>query len=246
MMAEPGRIRRVSEIDGSIAEPRASARLGFGGQRRRAPDQAALARRRVAVSVLKRALPVLAFAALALVALWPQIAGLEEGIRVSYRKPTLSTQTGAASVLAPRFQGTDERGRPYTLSAESAVQPAGSEVVDLAQPRGDLTLEDGAWVMLQSDDGRFNRGERVLDLSGNVAVFHDSGYEVRTDSARVDLRAGRAEGDQPVAAQGPAGTLDALGFTISERGDVVVFGGPARMVLSSPSGAPAPPEGRRQ
>lgn len=243
-MAEPVRIGKGAEIDGSAAGgAEARPRLGFTASRRRAPDQAALARRRLAVLALKRALPLLAFAALALVALWPQIAGLEEGIRVSYRKPTISTQTGAANVVDPRFQGTDERGRPYTLSAESALQPAGSDIINLAQPRGDLTLEDGAWVMLQSDTGRFHRADRMLDLAGDVTMFHDSGYEVRTDAAHVDLRAGRAEGDQPVAAQGPAGTLDAIGFVISDRGDVVVFGGPARMVLSSPERAPEAGQG---
>jgi lipopolysaccharide export system protein LptC len=79
----------------------------------------------------------------------------------------------------------------------------------------------------------------MLDLTGDVTVFHDSGYEVRTDAAEVDLRAGSAQGDQPVSAQGPAGTLDAVGFTLMDRGDVVVFKGPARMVLV-PTARPTP------
>jgi lipopolysaccharide export system protein LptC len=203
----------------------------FVRDRRRTPDAAALARRRFAVTLLKRALPLLAFAALALIALWPQITGLEEQVRVSYRKPSVNVPTGAASVVEPRFQGTDDRGRPYTLSADSATQEQGADAVALARPRGDVTLEDGAWVMLQSDAGTFHRGERRLDLSGNVALFHDSGYEMQTDAAEVDLREGTATGSEPVAAQGPAGTLDAVGFTLRERGDVVIFGGPARMVL---------------
>lgn len=221
------------------AETGARGRLASLAARRRALDPAALARRRLVVTIAKRLLPLAAFAALALVVLWPQIAGMEEQVRVAYRKPSITVPTGAASVVEPRFQGTDERGRPYTLSADTAVQDAGSESVRLAKPRGDVTLEAGAWVILQAEAGLFHRDTRMLDLTGDVAVFHDSGYEVRTDAAEVDLRAGTAKGDQPVSAQGPAGTLDAVGFSLIDRGDVVVFTGPARMVLV-PTARPAP------
>lgn len=221
------------------ADAGARGRLASLAARRRALDPAALARRRVVVTIAKRALPLAAFAALALVVLWPQIAGMEEQVRVAYRKPSLTVPTGAASVVEPRFQGTDERGRPYTLSADAAVQEAGSSSVRLANPRGDVTLEQGSWVILQAEAGLFHRDRRMLDLTGDVAVFHDSGYEVRTDAAEVDLRAGTARGDQPVSAQGPAGTLDAVGFSLTDRGDVVVFTGPARMLLV-PTARPAP------
>jgi lipopolysaccharide export system protein LptC len=227
-MADPviAALSTQPKLPGGQPELRAFAQF-----RRRGPDAAALARRRFAVTLLKRALPLLAFAALALIALWPQIAGIEDQVRVSYRKPSVNVPTGAASVVEPRFQGTDDRGRPYTLSADTATQEQGADAVALTRPRGDVTLEDGAWVMLQSDAGTFHREQRRLDLAGNVALFHDSGYEMQTDAAEVDLREGTARGNEPVAAQGPAGTLDAVGFTLRERGDVVIFGGPARMVL---------------
>jgi lipopolysaccharide export system protein LptC len=209
----------------------ARSRVGLGAARREAPDPARIARRRRFVLILKRGLPLAAFAALAAVLLWPQITGIEEGVRVAYRKPSLDVPAGAASVVEPRFQGTDERGRPYTVSAESALQPPGSDTVALTRPRGDVTLEDGAWVLLEARTGLFRRETRMLDLEGEVALFHDSGYEVRTEAAEIDLRGGTARGDRPVAAQGPAGTLDAVGFEIIERGNVLVFGGPARLVL---------------
>jgi lipopolysaccharide export system protein LptC len=47
----------------------------------------------------------------------------------------------------------------------------------------------------------------------------------------VDIKAGDAEGDEPVAAQGPFGTLTAEGFRLRDRGQVVIFTGRARAVL---------------
>lgn len=201
-----------------------------------APDAAALARRRLVIGVLKRALPVAALAVLSLIVLWPEITGSDERLRVAYRKPTAGV-TDSARLVEPRYLGRDERSRPYALTADLAEQPPGSAIVDLVRPRGDVTLEDGSWVLLEARAGRFDRERRVLDLSGEVALFHDAGYEIRTDRARIDLGAGRAEGDDPVAAQGPAGTLDAIGFRLEERGSVAIFPGPARMVLVTAEGA---------
>jgi len=215
----------------AVAAEARPGRTRLAGARRGTPDAARIARRSRMVALLKRVLPLAALAALALVALWPQIAGMEESVRVAYRKPSLAVPGGAASVVEPRFQGTDERGRPYTVAAESALQPAGETAVALTRPRGEVTLEDGAWVLLEARAGSFDRASRRLTLTGDVTLFHDSGYEVRTESALVDLRAGTAHGRQPVAAQGPAGTLEASGFSITDRGDVLTFGGPARMLL---------------
>jgi lipopolysaccharide export system protein LptC len=216
----------------AAAEPRAARRaraLGLGASRA-VLDPAALARRRVVVTVLKRALPAAALAVLALIALWPELSGVDDRVRLAYRLPDGSI-TDSARLLAPRFVGRDQRGRPYELAADTAEQPSGSQTVTLARPVGDITLEDGAWVALRAETGWYQRERALLDLAGEVTLFHDAGYEIRTSRARIDLAGGRAEGDDPVAAQGPPGTLDGAGFRLEERGAVVIFTGPARMVL---------------
>ncbi|MCS6854516.1 MAG: LPS export ABC transporter periplasmic protein LptC [Elioraea sp.] len=201
------------------------------------PDAGAIARRRLVVGVLKRALPLAALAALALTLAWPQITGSEDRMRMAYRKPT-EALPDSARVLDARYTGRDERDRPFTLTAERAEQAEGSSIVALVAPRGDVTLENGAWVALMALAGRFDRTTRRLDLAGDVVLHHDAGYEVRTERARIDLAAGRAEGDAPVAVQGPAGSLDAPGFRLEEKGALVIFPGPARMLLRMAEGGP--------
>lgn len=201
------------------------------------PDSGAIARRRLVVGVLKRALPLAALAALALTLAWPQITGSEDRMRVAYRKPAEGLSE-SARVLDPRYTGRDERDRPFTLTADRAEQAPGSSIVELAAPRADVTLENGAWVALEAQAGRFDRAARLLDLEGEVVLHHDAGYEVRTARATIDLASGRAEGDAPVAVQGPAGSLDAPGFRLEEKGAVVIFPGPARMLLRTTEDAP--------
>lgn len=207
------------------------------GARRALPDPAVLGRRRLAVTALKRILPALALAALGLILLWPELAGMEDRVRFAYRKPD-GAAAEAARLVAPRYRGRDERGRPFELAAAAAEQAPGSPVIALAQPTGEVTLEDGAWVTLAARRGWYERDRNRLDLEGEVTLLHDAGYAIRTERARIDLGLGRAEGDAPVAAQGPPGTVEGAGFRLEGRGAVVVFTGPARMVLVPGEAAP--------
>ncbi len=92
-------------------------------------------------------------------------------------------------------------------------------------------MTDGSWVLLESNEGRFDKGRHRLDLSGNVTLWQDGGNMLVTEAAQIVLDQGSAAGDRPVAAQGPFGTLVSEGFRLSERGAVVVFTGRARAVL---------------
>jgi lipopolysaccharide export system protein LptC len=94
-----------------------------------------------------------------------------------------------------------------------------------------MLLSSGAWVYLRADRGRYDRAARKLDLYGAVTLYHDNGTMMRTDQAEVLLDAGSAQGDAPVAAQGPFGTLVSEGFRLTDRGARMVFTGNARAML---------------
>ena len=207
---------------GPGAEPRSAAGI-------RAPGAGTF--RRVAVRVLKRVLPAAAIVLLAAIALWPQWQGADEARRITFR-------VGANLLNEPmrmrdaRFRGIDELGRPYTITASEAMQlPGAEDQVDLVDPKGDITLQDGAWVLLQARHGLYQRQPGLLDLDTNVVLNHDSGYEVRTERASIDLKAQTARGDRPVEGQGPFGTIAGQGFETSEAGKVVIITGPATMIL---------------
>jgi lipopolysaccharide export system protein LptC len=199
---------------------------------RRAPTRGQLLRRRVLVRLAKWALPALALALLATVAFWPELEGGGENARVSFRR-TLEPRAEALRVVDPHYQGVDERGRPYTVTAAAAQQPGAEEILELDQPRADILLNDGAWVYLRADAGRYDKAAQRLDLRGDVTIYHDDGTMMRTASAQVLVEQGSASGDEPVAAQGPFGTLVSEGFRLTERGAVVVFTGRARAELES-------------
>ncbi|MEX2617528.1 MAG: LPS export ABC transporter periplasmic protein LptC [Alphaproteobacteria bacterium] len=183
------------------------------------------------VGITKVLLPTIATAIIALVVIWPELNEQENRFRLGPAHIDRSDAENLRMVNA-RFTGADASKRYYTITADSADQAnADSVVIALDAPKADIELSNGAWVALTAVAGSFNRDRQILELSGGVNLFHDSGYEFRTESAFIDLAAGDATGVEPIAGQGPFGQLQAEGFHIYNRGERVVFTGKSRLTL---------------
>ncbi|CAA9253718.1 MAG: hypothetical protein AVDCRST_MAG08-2362 [uncultured Acetobacteraceae bacterium] len=225
--------RPAPELLARVSVPAQTRHLPPSRQRR-VPRPGQLARRRILVGLAKRLLPVLALALLAVVVFWPEIEGNEERSRVSFRR-VAQPRAESLRVLSPRYQDVDELSRPYTVTARAAQQLGGDQILDLEAPRADIVLTDGGWVHVSADTGRYDRPRHHLDLAGEVTIHHDNGVTLRTPEAAVEIEAGTASGDAPVAAQGPFGTIESEGFRLKDRGAVVVFTGRAHAVLEGGS-----------
>ncbi|MBO1075122.1 LPS export ABC transporter periplasmic protein LptC [Roseomonas marmotae] len=191
----------------------------------------AMMRRRVAVRLAKLLLPLGALALLSAIALWPEIDGAADRGRMAFRRAT-QTEAEAMRISGARYQGVDEQNRPYNLTADSAVQQQDqSGLIDLTNPRADILLTNGAWMLLESREGEYDRPKNLLDLQGNVTLWHDNGTTMKTEAAHIDIHAGEAKSDSATAAQGPFGTIESEGFRLLERGQVMIFTGRSHAVL---------------
>ncbi len=227
------------EIDRPGQSSSAPLPAGSAGQRligsavnrlRRPPTARGLARRRMMITLTKLALPALALALLTTMAMWPE---LERTTADAARNAQRDLSTiGGDMVVDANYHGIDERGRPYTVTSATATQ-VNQDRVNLVKPKGDVTQENGTWLMLQSLQGVYRQQENALDLSGDVTLYRDDGTTMVTRSATVDLKSSAAAGAEPVHAEGPFGVLDAKGgFTLVDKGDEVQFAGPAHLVLN--------------
>ena len=210
-------------------QPSRSWAAGTGGHARARVSLSAIARRRLLVTVTKFVLPVVALALLALIALWPEIDRATRQAQIAFRR--VSNVVEGASMTNARYRGTDAAGRPYTLTTSKARQ-AGRERLNLEQPKADLVTSGDGWLMVQSEEGVYLQQSNQLDLSHSVMLYRSDGMTMRTDAVSVDLKAGAAAGSSPVQVEGPLGTLDAQGFVLFDKGAVIQFSGPARMVIN--------------
>jgi lipopolysaccharide export system protein LptC len=195
------------------------------------PAAATRPRRRAAVRVAKYVLPVAALLLLSSIALWPELSRTVARGRVTWHRLT-SISTSAGQMLRPRYHGTDERGRPYTVSADTADR-SGPLRLNLASPAGDVTLENGSWLLLRAKAGVFIQHANELDLQHDVTLYRQDSTMMTSATATINLKQGAATSSDYTHAEGPFGTLDAQGFTLVDRGGVVQFHGPAKLVLNA-------------
>ncbi|PIW26554.1 MAG: LPS export ABC transporter periplasmic protein LptC [Rhodospirillales bacterium CG15_BIG_FIL_POST_REV_8_21_14_020_66_15] len=193
------------------------------------------------VQVAKVMLPVAAVGLIALVILWPHLRTEDLRFRIGFAA-IKSNVDGDPNLLNPRYVGTDNDNQPYAVTADIAKKLDGEGLdvrIGLELPKADITLKDGTWLVLTAENGIYARRDKTLDLAGSVNLFHDSGYEFRTEKATVDLARGVAHGEVPVKGQGPFGTLQAEGFRLLNKGRTLVFTGKSKMVLQPGAKVPA-------
>ena len=184
-----------------------------------------------AVTLMKVIFPAVAVALAGLVLFWPQINPLQGRFRL---KPVQVSIDDLANLrmLKPRVLGTDKKNEPYTVTASLATQAAGgSDVTDLTAPKGDISMNDGSWIAMSADQGQYNKKTRVLDLWDNVNVFHDAGYELKTERAVADLGQGSVVGNDPVEGHGPDSQVQGEGFRIYDKGGRILVTGKSRLIL---------------
>lgn len=184
------------------------------------------------VGLMKVVLPATAAALLGLIVAWPRLAPRDQAFQIAFANFNVKT-VDTLSMTNPRYFGTDNKNMPFTVTADVGTQvDPQTLVVALENPVADLTRKDGSGVVLNSDVGFFRQKDGTLDLMGHVDLYQDSGYEVHTDSARIEVGPGNATGDEPTHGRGPTGTIDGEGFRLWERGKTILFTGKAKAVLN--------------
>ena len=228
MKRNRGDAPRPTGRPGGRPEGRPSGQPGGG---RQPPRLSMSDRYSLFVGFMKVLLPATAAALILLVLAWPQFSIEEESFRLSISK-LAPGQAESLTMLNARFEGLDENDRPYTVTADIATQSEiDKDLVTLERPKADITMADGTWLALTAKSGEYHKEAQVLDLTGAVNLFHDKGFELNTESARVYLDEGIAEGALPVQGQGRIGTVQAEGFRVLDRGARIFFLGRSHMVI---------------
>ena len=190
------------------------------------------------VSLMKLLLPLLALVVIALVIAWPHLDTNDIRFQIGFATPQLNGAEDP-SMINPRYVGTDKDNQPFSLTADLARNLSGSGArVELEMPKADITTQDGTWLVLTAENGIYAREAKTLRLAGKVNLFHDKGYEFRTDRAQINLAAGTASGNDPVEGQGAFGHFSAKGFQLTDRGRTIQFRGKSKLTLYPGAGEP--------
>lgn len=185
------------------------------------------------VTMTKVLLPFLALSLIALVIIWPRL-NTDQTFSLGFSSAQLAGESQPGMDNA-RYVGTDENSQPYSVTADLArIVSEETGEVDLQLPKADLTMDDGTWLVLTADTGRYIGNDGTLELQGGVNLFHDTGYEISTEHLIVFLKTGMAEGHKPLTGHGPFGEVKAMGLKLVDKGKLMYFTGPAQLILYTP------------
>ncbi len=182
------------------------------------------------VRILKFALPLIALVIIGV--LTSRLFGEAPQKNLSLLPKEEKTTPGLIELVQAKYEGMDDQGRPYTVTADKASRAMNApDSVVFENPVADITLQDKTWVAVKAQTGSFDRKTEKLSLTGEVHVFHDSGYEILLHDLDINLKEKTASTVSPVTAQGPMGTIAAQNMTVKDQGDLIVFGGPATLTV---------------
>ncbi|MCQ8240302.1 LPS export ABC transporter periplasmic protein LptC [Rhizosaccharibacter radicis] len=198
----------------------------------RAPDSRQMARRRRFLRWTKWVLPGAAAVLLISIGAWPEISRSLNAQRADLRQATrIALDSGR--LIGAHYRGLDMHNRPYTITADEAQQAGGNgDRINLTRPIADTLTQSGSWIMIRADRGVYMQHSQLLDLDGHVFLYRDDGIMMTGPTAGMDLKRGIVASDDGVHAEGPFGVLDAQGYLMSQRDDLVQFRGPSRMILN--------------
>ncbi len=193
------------------------------------------------VTLLKRLLPVIGVALLVVVAIWPRLGPLLESVRFGF--PVIDLREAhELRMLNPRYAGVDREDRPYVVTSAIGRQASNrDDLMSLERPRAEMTMHNGALVVVTAATAMYQSQAQLLDLFGDVNLVHENGTRFVTNTAHVDVAADSAVGNDAVTGHGPSGDITAQGFRVVDRGNTIVFTGKSNLLLkgTKPSARPA-------
>lgn len=186
------------------------------------------------VNVAKIVLPSLAAILLALVAAWPRLTADGEGFTVGFADLSADA-VDSLTMINARYFGIDQQNRPFKVTADSATEEGvRNGIVVLSEPKADFTTRSGANVYVEAREGFYHQTSQLLELLGEVSLYHADGYELHTEEAEIDLATSSARGAKAVDGNGPQGRLNGQGFVITEGGQQVVVTGRSSLQMKGP------------
>ncbi len=193
----------------------------------RVSDQRASTTNRL-TGMLKLLLPAIAVAIIGLTFAWSQLMPEKGKFRLGEAS---IANVGVEGVVMenPRYHGVDSQNHAYQISASQAIQKNQTDkLIFLEHPKADIFLLSDNWAAINSRNGIYDKSLQEVKLFGDVHIYYDRGFELKTDSIKLDLRQGTAISSDKVYAFGPGSEIHAEGLQIIQKGKHVKFLGKSK------------------
>ena len=135
------------------------------------------------------------------------------------------------------YRGEDSTGRPFSVTAGSAIERSRTvPVVAMRDLSARILLRDGP-AELKASTALYDIPHNIVDVAGPIDFRAADGYRMTTSNVRIDLRAQQVTGTGGVAGAVPSGTFSANRIEADLENRVVALKGRARLRMQGAPGA---------
>lgn len=172
---------------------------------------------------LRILLPIAAvLISLAFIAVSAVRAFLFENVKVEAAK----IEDGQIVMEKPAISGLNADGVPYSMTAARALQSiVNPSILRLESIRAQMPLNDKITALVNAKTGIYDRKSEKLDMIDPFTLDLTNGLKANFYSARLDVKAGTLETDNPVRIRTGQASVVAKTMRIEDKGKDIIFGG---------------------
>lgn len=193
------------------------------------------------IAILRKLLPAVCLAIVVALGAWSAMSTL------LWRTDTKVRSNADISMHNFAFQGRTESGKPFLMTAASAVRDnADEKKVTLEKPVLNVGVGTPEWTRITAANGVYREDTRMLDLRGQVTLDDYKGNHLSTEHALVDTTKNNVDGDTRISGHGPQGSIEASSYSLKDGGAYLLFQGRVKSVIQQhpPTTAAAQPAAR--
>ena len=132
-------------------------------------------------------------------------------------------------IQAAQYRGEDQKGQPFDLTAQSAIQHSSAEpIVQLTDLSARVQLSDGP-ANIRADSGVYDMDSEKVKLNGPLNFTGPKGYDLKTRDATVDLKTRQMQSGGAVTGTTSQGTFSANSLHADMENRIVTLDGNARL-----------------
>ncbi|MBN8809206.1 MAG: LPS export ABC transporter periplasmic protein LptC [Sphingomonas sp.] len=159
------------------------------------------------VATLRIVLPAAVGVVAAMMVFLPLTHGQEVSFVLDKNKVEVSKER--LKVQTASYRGQDNKGQPFLLTAESALQKSAKDpIIAMQTLAAQLQMTDGP-ATLRAPGGRFNPTNQQVAIDGPITFAGPKGYSLQTNAATLDLKAKTMQSEGGVTGTVRQGTFSA-------------------------------------
>jgi lipopolysaccharide export system protein LptC len=195
------------------------------------------------VRFLRKAIPIGSIVTIVVVAgivIFEPFRSLPKGFSVG----SVDLNGTRVTMELPKLSGFKRDMRPYEVTAKTASQDIRNPgVIDLTDLNARIMMEDKGVAVVEAAAGVYDTQKETMQLSRDIKVRSDGGYDVRLKSAQIDFKSGHVLSKEAVQVLLKGGTIDADAVEILDNGKRVVFTGNVKTLIQPDALKEQPAEG---